>query len=150
MIYFLIYWFHLSQVKTTYRFGNQPVEFRNSLTIRAVIFEREDSDHFFSVKLFWKLVESLSFVIIQTAAFKGWSWINSWSFLAWFEAWRKWFVVGWVVLSLRFNLSQALCVCLVVFQVCKRVLVVLVWFLCDSRVFYVVFAYFESVRVDTL
>jgi len=58
-------------VKTTYRFGNQPVEFRNSLTIRAVIFEREDSDHFFSVKLFWKLVESLSFVIIQTAAFKG-------------------------------------------------------------------------------
>jgi len=46
--------------------------------------------------------------------------------LAWFEAWRKWFVVGWVVLPLRFNLSQALCVCLVVFQVCKRVLAVLV------------------------
>ena len=30
--------------------------------------------------------------------------------LAWFEAWRKWFVVGWVVLPLRFDLSQALCV----------------------------------------
>ena len=43
-----------------------------------------------------------------------------------FEAWRKWFVVGWVVLSLRFDLSQALCVCLVVFQVCKRVLAMLV------------------------
>ena len=46
--------------------------------------------------------------------------------LAWFEAWRKWFVVGKVVLPLRFDLSQALCVCLVVFQVCKRVLAVLV------------------------
>jgi len=56
-------------------------------------------------------------------------------------------VVGWVVLPLRFDLSQALCVCLVVFQVCKRVLAVLVWFLCDSRVLCVVFAYFESVRV---
>jgi len=33
-------------------------------------------------------------------------------------------VVGWVVLPLRFDLSQALCVCLVVFQVCKRVLAV--------------------------
>jgi len=43
-------------------------------------------------------------------------------------------VVGRVVLPLRFDLSQALCVYLVVFQVCKRVLVVLVWFLCDSRV----------------
>jgi len=30
--------------------------------------------------------------------------------LAWFEAWRKWFVVGWLVLPLRFDLSQALCV----------------------------------------
>ena len=30
--------------------------------------------------------------------------------LAWFEAWRKWFVVGWAVLPLRFDLSQALCV----------------------------------------
>ena len=28
-------------------------------------------------------------------------------------------MVGRVVLPLRFNLSQALCVCLVVFQVCK-------------------------------
>jgi len=46
--------------------------------------------------------------------------------LDWFEARRKWFVVGWVVLPLRFDLSQALCVCLVVFQVCKRVLIVLV------------------------
>jgi len=46
--------------------------------------------------------------------------------LAWFEAWRKWFVVGKVVLPLRFDLSQALCVCLVVFQVCKRVIAVLV------------------------
>jgi len=36
-----------------------------------------------------------------------------------FEAWRRWFVVGRVVLPLRFDLSQALCVCLVVFQVCK-------------------------------
>jgi len=45
--------------------------------------------------------------------------------LAWFEAWRKWFVVGWVVLPLRFDLSQALCVCPVVFQVCKRVLAML-------------------------
>jgi len=70
--------------------------------------------------------------------------------LAWFEAWRKWFVVGKVVLPLRFDLSQALCVCLVVFQVYKRVLVVLVWFLCDSRVFCGVFAYFGNVRVDTL
>jgi len=31
--------------------------------------------------------------------------------LAWFEAWGKWFVVGWVVLPLRFDLSQAFCVC---------------------------------------
>ena len=43
-----------------------------------------------------------------------------------FEAWRKWFVIGWVVLPLKFDLAQTLCVCLVVFQVCKRVLVVLV------------------------
>jgi len=28
-----------------------------------------------------------------------------------FEAWRRWFVVGRVVLPLRFDLSQALCVC---------------------------------------
>jgi len=42
-----------------------------------------------------------------------------------FEAWRRWFVVGRVVLPLRFDLSQALCVCLVVFQVYKRVLAVL-------------------------
>ena len=35
-------------------------------------------------------------------------------------------MVGWVVLPLRFDLSHALCACLVVFQVCKRVLVVLV------------------------
>jgi len=43
---------------------------------------------------------------------------------------KKWFMVGKVVLPLRFDLSQALCVCLVVFQVCKRVLVML----CDSCV----------------
>jgi len=36
------------------------------------------------------------------------------------------FVVGWVVLPLRFDLSQALSVCVVVFQVYKRVLAVLV------------------------
>ena len=42
-----------------------------------------------------------------------------------FEAWRRWFVVGRVVRPLRFDLSQALCVCFGVFQVCKRVLVVL-------------------------
>jgi len=35
-------------------------------------------------------------------------------------------MVGWVVLPLRFDLSQVLCVWLVVFQDCKRVLVVLV------------------------
>jgi len=35
-------------------------------------------------------------------------------------------VVGKVVLPLGFDVSQALCVCLVVFQVCKRVLAVLV------------------------
>jgi len=34
-------------------------------------------------------------------------------------------VVGKDVLPLRFDLSQALCVCLVVFQVCKRILAVL-------------------------
>ena len=34
-------------------------------------------------------------------------------------------MVGRVVLPLRFDLSQALCVCLVVFQVCKTCLVVL-------------------------
>jgi len=39
-------------------------------------------------------------------------------------------VVGKAVLPLRFDLSQALCVCLVVFQVCKRVFAVL----CDSCV----------------
>ena len=27
-----------------------------------------------------------------------------------FEAWRRLFVVGWVVFPLRFDLSQALCV----------------------------------------
>ena len=59
-------------------------------------------------------------------------------------------MLGWVVLPLRFDLSQALYVCLVVFQVCKRVLTVLVCLLCDSKVYYGVFAYFESVRVDTL
>jgi len=42
------------------------------------------------------------------------------------EAWRKWFVVGKAVLPLRFDLSQALGVCLVVFQVFKGVLAVLV------------------------
>jgi len=35
-------------------------------------------------------------------------------------------MVGKAVLLLRFDLSQALCVCLVVFQVCKRVFAVLV------------------------
>ena len=35
-------------------------------------------------------------------------------------------MIGRVVLPLRFDLSQALCVCLVVFQVCKRVLALLV------------------------
>ena len=54
------------------------------------------------------------------------------------------------MLPLRFDLSQALCVCLVVFQVYKRVFDVLVCLLCDSRVFCGVFAYFESVRADTL
>ena len=34
-------------------------------------------------------------------------------------------MVGRVVLPLRFDLSQALCVCLVVFQVFKRVVAVL-------------------------
>jgi len=33
LIYVLIDWFHLSQVKSTDWFENQPVEFRNSLTI---------------------------------------------------------------------------------------------------------------------
>ena len=51
-------------------------------------------------------------------------------------------MVGWVVLPLRFNLSQALCVCLVVLQVYKRVLAVLVCLLCDSRDFCGVFTYF--------
>jgi len=32
------------------------------------------------VKLFWKLVQTLSFVIIQFAVVEDWSWINSWSF----------------------------------------------------------------------
>jgi len=45
------------------------------------------------MNMFWKLVETLSFVIIQFAAVEDWSWINSWELLAWFEAWRKWFVV---------------------------------------------------------
>jgi len=38
------------------------------------------------------------------------------------------------VLPLRFDLSQALCVCLVVFQVCKRVLAVFYkgWILCKT------------------
>ena len=115
LIYFLIDWFHLIQVKSTNWFGNQPVEFRNSLTISAVIFERELFWSFFSAKLFWKRVETLSFIIIQTAAVEDWSWINSWRFWLVFEAWIKWFVVGWVVLPFRFDLSQALCVCLVVF-----------------------------------
>ena len=52
LIYFLIGWFHLSQVKSTGWFGNQPVEFRNSLTISVVIFEREVTRPFFSAKLF--------------------------------------------------------------------------------------------------
>jgi len=79
LIYFLIDWFHLSQVKSTDWFGNQPIEFRNSLTIRAVILERDVFWSFFSAKLFWKLVETLSFVIIQFAIVEDWSWINSWS-----------------------------------------------------------------------
>ena len=43
-------------------------------------------------------------------------------------------MVGRVVLPLRFNPSQALCVCLVVFQVCKRVLAVFYkgWILCKT------------------
>ena len=41
LIWFLIDWFHLSQVKSTDWFENQLVEFRNSLTIKVVIFERE-------------------------------------------------------------------------------------------------------------
>ena len=40
-------------------------------------------------------------------------------------------MVSRVVLPLRFDLSQALCVSLVGFQVCKRCLVVLMCFLCD-------------------
>jgi len=145
-------------VKSTDWFENQPVEFRNNLTIKAVIFERQVCWSFKSTIWFWKLVETLSLVIIGVAAVEDWSWINSWSLildqflklLAWFEAWRKLFVVGKAVLPLRFDLSQALYVCVMVFQVCKRVLAVLVWFLCDSIVFCGVFAYFGSVRVDTL
>ena len=134
-------------MKSTDWFGNQPVEFRNSLTISIVIFEREVTWSFFSAKLLWKLGKTLSFVIIQTAVVEDWSWINSWSFWLMFETWRRLFVVRTTVLPLRFDLSQALCVCLVVFQVCKRILVVLVWFLCDSRVLCVGFSYFESVSV---
>jgi len=79
LIYLLIEWFHLSQVKSTDWFGNQPIEFRNNLTIRVVIFEKEELWSFFSAKLFWKLVETFSFTIIQFAAVEDWSWINSWS-----------------------------------------------------------------------
>jgi len=64
LIYFLIDWFHLSQVKSTDWFGNQPVEFRNSLTIRAVIFEREVFWSFLAQNYFgnsWKLSPSWSF-----------------------------------------------------------------------------------------
>jgi len=52
-------------VKSTNLFGNQLVEFRNNLTISAVIFEREVPRPFFTTKLFWKPWKSLSFVIIQ-------------------------------------------------------------------------------------
>ena len=47
LIYFLIDWFHLRQVKLTHWFGNQLVEFRNSLTISATVFEREVTLSFF-------------------------------------------------------------------------------------------------------
>jgi len=58
-------------------------------------------------------------------------------------------VVGWVVLPLMFDLSQALCLPggfpgLQEVSCCTGVI------LCDSRVFCVVFEYFGSVRVDTL
>ena len=123
-------------------FENQPVKFRNSLTIRVVFFEREIRRPFLSAKSLWKPGNSLSFVIIQIATGEDWSWINSCSILLGFWSLEKVFVVGRVVLPLRFDLSQALCVCLVVFQVCKRCLVVLMWFLCYSRVFCVRFCIF--------
>ena len=123
-------------------FENQLVEFCTSLTIRAVFFERGVRRSFFSAKSFWKLGNSLSFVIIQIAAGETWSWINSWSILLGVLSLEKVFVVGRVVLPLRFDLSQALCVCMVVFQVYKRCLTMLVWFLCDSRIFCVCFFIF--------
>jgi len=115
-------------------FENQLVEFRNSLTIRVIFFERDVRRAFFSVKSLWKLGNSLSFVIIQIAAGADWSWINSWSILLGVWSLEKVVVVGRIVLPLRFDLSQALCVCLVVFQIYKRCLAVLVWFLCDLRI----------------
>jgi len=130
-------------VESTDWLENQPVEFLNSLTIRAVFFEREVRRPFLSAKSFWKPGNSLSFVIIQIATGEDWSWINSWSILLGVWSLEKVVVVGMVVLPLRFDLSQDLCVCLVVFQVCKRCLVVLVWF----KSLLCVFAYFESVRV---
>jgi len=59
------------------------------LTISVVIFEREVPKPFFSAKLFWKAVDSLSFVIIQIAVIEDWSCINCWSFWLVFEAWRR-------------------------------------------------------------
>jgi len=70
LIYFLIDWFHLSQVKSTYWFGNQPAEFRNSLTISVVIFKREVTRPFLNAKLFYKPWNSLSFVIIRLQLLK--------------------------------------------------------------------------------
>jgi len=139
LIYFLIDIFHLRKVKSTDCFGNQIVEFCNSLTIKAVIFETE---------VCWSFLKRKSVMeTCENSLFRDHTVCSSWrlildqflELLAWFKAWRKWFVVGLIVLPLRFNLSQALCMCLVVFQVCKRVLVVLVWFkslLCGFCIFW--------------
>ena len=115
LIYFLIDWFHLSQVKSTDWFGYQAVEFHNSLTINVLIFKREVTRPFFITKLFWKMC--------GFSLFRDHSDYNCWRLildqflvlLACVWSLEKVFVVGRVVLPLRFDLSQALCLCLVVF-----------------------------------
>ena len=114
-------------------FENQLVEFRNHLTIKAVFFERELRRPFFSAKNLWNLWNS---IFCDHTMCNYWRLILDlfWSILLSVWSLEKVVLVGKVVLHLRFGLSQDFRLCLVVFQVYKRCLGMLVWFLCDSRV----------------
>ena len=120
-------------MKSTNWFKNEPVEFGYILTIKVVFFKRELERPFFR-QFFLETVKFSLFC--DHTVYSCWRLIldHSWSILLCVWSLEKVVLIGKDVLQVRFGLSQAFRLCLVVFQVCKRCLALLVWFVCDSRV----------------